>query len=94
MKTKIYESYADFLNREDKTINGVSEDFASEHPDFEKDNETNVGCWNCYDCKYCEFCENSYNCMFCISCVSCVSCYDCISLNRANFVSRAKRTNV
>ena len=94
MKTKICESYEDFLKREDKNTNGVSEDFAAKYPYFEEQNDTNIGCWNCFNCHYCEFCEYSHNCMFCVSCVSCVSCYDCILLNRANFVSRAKRVNV
>ena len=68
MKTKIYKSYADFLNRADKSINGVSEDFAAEHPDFEKDNESNSGCWNCYDCQNCESCK------WCVSCELCEWC--------------------
>ena len=42
MKTQIFKSYEDFLNRADKSLNGVSEDFAAAHPDFEKDNETNA----------------------------------------------------
>ena len=68
MKTKVFKSYADFLNRKDKKINGVSEDFAAEHPDFEEANKTNVGCWNCYDCKNC------YDCLSCYDCQNCVSC--------------------
>ncbi len=71
MKTKIYKSYADFLMRENKEENGVSVDFAAEHPDFEEDNKTNIDCWNCYDCKNCESCN------LCISCISCISCYWC-----------------
>ncbi len=38
MKTQIFKSYEDFLMREDKSINGVSENFAAKHPDFEKKN--------------------------------------------------------
>lgn len=36
-KTQIFPSYQAFLDREDKTTNGVSEHFAKDHPDYEKD---------------------------------------------------------
>ena len=68
MKTKIYKSYADFLMRENKEENGVSEEFAAEHPDFEMQNETNSGCWNCHAC------QNCYDCLSCYDCQNCVSC--------------------
>jgi hypothetical protein len=58
--TQIFNSYIDFLNREDKEINGVSKDFAELNSDFEKQNETNKGCWNCSycsDCSYCSYCS-------------------------------------
>ena len=71
MKTKIFKSYEDFLNREDRSINGVSKDFAAKHPDFKKQNETNTGCWNCHSCYYC------FDCNSCDSCYSCKSCNDC-----------------
>ena len=48
--TKIYKNKAEFNKREDKKINGVSEDFARENPDYEKENISNIGCWNCYNC--------------------------------------------
>jgi hypothetical protein len=31
MKTEIFKSYNEFLNREDKSVNGVSAEFAKEH---------------------------------------------------------------
>lgn len=40
MTTKIYKSYSEFIAREDRDDNGVSEDFAKENPDYEKANET------------------------------------------------------
>ena len=58
MKTKIYKSYEDFMKREDKNINGVSEDFAAKYPDFETQNQSRKGCWNCYKCELCYFCES------------------------------------
>lgn len=68
MKTQIFKSYEDFLERADKKINGVSEDFAAKHPDFEESNESKSGCWNCYDCKNCESCN------WCVSCELCNWC--------------------
>ena len=82
MKTKIFESYEDFLNREDKNINGVSEEFAAKYPDFEEQNDTNTGCWNCYNCLNC---YNCVNCYACESCSSCSSSYLCdAAKNRKN----------
>ena len=57
MKTEIFESYRAFLQREDKSVNGVSPRFAERFPNYAEMNETNTGCWNCYDCKYCKNCE-------------------------------------
>ena len=53
MKTRIYKTYSDFLDRTERLENGVSEDFAKEYPDFEKQNETNEACWNCSRCSDC-----------------------------------------
>jgi hypothetical protein len=50
MVTQIFESYLHFICREDKTLNGVSQVFADNNPGWQKDNETNKGCWNCSDC--------------------------------------------
>lgn len=57
--TQIFQSYSEFLNREDQTINGVSPQFAERVPDFEKQNETNKGCWNCVSCVRCERQKNN-----------------------------------
>ena len=58
MKTRIYKTYSDFLDRTERLENGVSEDFAKEYPDFEKQNETNEACWNCSRCSRCSDCSN------------------------------------
>ena len=50
MTTEIFETYEDFLKREDKKVNGVSAAFAENNPNWEEDNKTNIGCWNCSDC--------------------------------------------
>ncbi|MBO9613394.1 MAG: hypothetical protein J7619_11895 [Dyadobacter sp.] len=57
MATQIFQGYFEFIQREDKTVNGVSAEFAQENPDFEKQNETNKGCWNCSDCSGCSRCS-------------------------------------
>ncbi len=74
MKTEIFKSYRDFINREDKEVNGVNEEFAAEHPEYVKDNETNKGCWNCSDCSGCSDCSR---CSRCSDCSRCSGCSDC-----------------
>lgn len=65
MKTQIFKSHLDFEKRTDKKMNGVSRDFAKMHPDFEKQNESNEGCW---DCSFCQNCSNCYECHNCNNC--------------------------
>ncbi len=57
MATKIFKSYEKFKNRKDKTVNGVSEEFAAKHSNWEEMNSTNEGCWDCIDCFNCVNCE-------------------------------------
>ena len=61
MTTKIYASYSDFLKRENKSENGVSEEFAKNNPNFLEDNATNEACWNCSSCSYCSYCSGKEN---------------------------------
>jgi len=56
--TQIFKDYSDFIDREDKKINGVSEEFAKEYPDYEKQNATNEACWNCESCVSCVSCKS------------------------------------
>jgi len=44
METQIFNSYQDFLNREDKTVNGVSIEFSIIHLNFAEQNKTIEGC--------------------------------------------------
>lgn len=76
--TKIYKTYSDFLTRENKDWNGVSPQFAKINPNYEKENETNNGCWNCSDCFDCSGCSD------CSRCSGCSDCYDC-SDKKGNF---------
>jgi len=90
MKTQVFKNYEEFLNRKDKKINGVSEDWMKiymsmyeKEYDYQKDNSTNVGCWDCIDCTNCigcdtcSKCENCNNCELCDSCNNCENCNNC-----------------
>ena len=92
MATRIFKDMIEFENREDKTVNGVSPDFAIMHLNYEDDNNTKTGCWNCESCDHCENCSNSEhcrystgskNCSYCdenINCThntECTNCKDC-----------------
>lgn len=52
MRTEIFKDYGAFLSREDKTINGVSQEFADENPNWNQERK-NKRCWNCSDCSRC-----------------------------------------
>lgn len=65
MSTEVFKSYKDFLSREDKSVNGVSEEYASSHNDYERDNISNDGCWNC---------------LHCVNCIDCLGCQRCTRL--------------
>lgn len=67
MKTEIYENYDAFFKREDKSINGVSPEFAQANPDW-ADERGNEGCWDCADCARCARCAR---------CADCSGCFDC-----------------
>ena len=80
MKTQVFKSYSAFLERPDKSLNGVSDYFAKLHPDFEEDNRTNIGCWNCQKCRNSKDCYNSIDLRDCYNCCNCYdlrNCHDC-----------------
>ena len=72
--TQVFKNFIDFYHREDKSINGVSPEFAIKYPDYEQDNHTNMGCWNCRDCEDCTDCYDCVDCYECDECANCVSC--------------------
>ena len=76
MKTEIFNSYVDFTAREDKSLNGVSKEFAAAHSDYAED-RGNVGCWNCEYCNDCNDCVGCSYCSYCVGCVGCSYCNDC-----------------
>jgi len=80
MDTKIFKSYDEFLNRKDKNLNGVSEGFSKNNPNYLIENKTNVGCWNCsdcYDCSHCDDCSDCSGCSDCYGCHDCCRCFRC-----------------
>jgi len=62
MKTKIYDSYHEFDKRDDRSLNGVSKEFAEVNSNWESDNSTNTGCWNCWNCRDCRDCRDCSSC--------------------------------
>ena len=79
MKTRIYNNYEQFTEREDKQTNGVSEAHAKEHIDYKYYNIYNKGCWNC---EYCSNCTNCKDCKDCILCVGCLGCENLVAETR------------
>ena len=77
MNTKIFKSYDEFLNRKDKSLNGVSEGFSKNNPNYLIQNKANVGCWNCSHCDDCSHCSDCFRCSDCSDCFRCSHCDDC-----------------
>jgi len=79
MKTEIFNDYSAFLEREDKTLNGVAVEFARENSTtFEE--AGCEGCWNCtdcIDCKGCFNCRDCKGCKYCTDCIDCKGCFNC-----------------
>ena len=75
-KIQIFKNYEEFLIREDRYVNGVTQDFLT------KNNLTLEtlclvnckGCWNCIDCENCENCTECIHCTDCLDCASCIGC--------------------
>jgi hypothetical protein len=82
MKTKIYNSYLEFLNREQQEENGVSKEFAEKHPDYEKENSTNKACSGCFGC---------FDCSGCFGCSDCFGCSRCSGLKNSKPVASEKK---
>lgn len=91
VNVRVFKSYEDFLAREDKTLNGVSAEYAqtfnslrSFHDSVIKGNKTNVGCWNCTHCRYCLDCVN---CTLCKNSERLDSCIKCSNSEDLTFAS-------
>lgn len=83
-KTLVFKTFEEFKARKDKEVNGVSPEFAAMHPNFEADNEYNIGCWNCLDSIYC------MDCTMLVSCTDCSSCHDSKRLNACHGCRRSE----
>ncbi len=93
-KTEIFDTYKSFQKREDKSINGVSPDFAKKHPDYVNENKYNKGCWDCYDCSGCSGCSgchDCYDCSYCSCCSRCSGCYGCTRCDSCTDLSESKK---
>lgn len=77
MTTLVFKSFHGFSLREDKTVNGVGEEFAQYHPNFEEQNQTNKGCWNCYESSNCTNSTDLFKCSGCSDCQNCSDCHGC-----------------
>lgn len=71
MTTQTFETYEEFLEREDKNVNGVSPDFTGVCDD------SNVGCWNCTHCTGCIYCDDCAHCKNCLACTGCKGLTGC-----------------
>lgn len=95
-RTEIFESYEAFLQRSDKTVNGITANVAAVISDWEKDNETNQGCFNSTRCKGSVDCLDSYCLTDCTDCTTssfldscndcsyCTVCVGCVGLTHAS----------
>lgn len=52
MKTEIFKDWSAFYARSDKTLNGVTKEFADANPELDKERGSD-GCWNCSGCSGC-----------------------------------------
>jgi len=80
---KIFKDYDEFLKREDKKINGYSQEFIDKIGEYKFNNIitnddfiTNEGCWNCSYCCNCRDCVKCKSCSYCVGCDYCESCYN------------------
>jgi hypothetical protein len=81
--TQIFYNHEAFLNREDKSINGVNQLFVRDNPNWEQDDRC-TGCWNCIHCINCTNCDDCSNCVNCIECTSCFDSSYCVGCNSSN----------
>jgi len=92
--TKIFRNYKKFLNRPDKSVNGVKQyfiDCQSPKYDYQADNATNTGCWCCLNCTDCTECIKCNNCHNCYNCAYCINCWDIENGEDAYATSGRKR---
>lgn len=78
---KIYESKEAFDKREDKSVNGVTQDYLYGFGLTLEEVASSLigceGCFNCHDCYNCKWCERCIECYMCIECYGCRECFRC-----------------
>lgn len=82
MKTKVYNSFKEFLNDPDLKVNGVTKNFAILYSNYAEMNKTNEGCFNCKHCLDCVYC---HDCSYCTGCKGCFLCKNCDNLKDEDF---------
>ena len=90
MNTQIFENHKAFTERENKSVNGVSPEFAAENPEWDIESE-NKGCWNCSHCSRCYGCYGCYGCSHCSHCSDCSHCSRCYGCYGCSLCSRCSR---
>ena len=92
--TKIFQNIEAFWSREDRTENGVSPEFAAANPNWEKDNDSNEGCWDCSGCFRCSDCSGCSDCSDCSGCFGCSDCSGCSGLQNASPVEATENSGM
>jgi len=77
-KTKIFTDKTHFEQRTDRSINGVSREFAMMHPHWIEQNAHNTSCWECIECQDCYRCVSCINCQRCNTSENCTNCKKCV----------------
>jgi len=75
-KVQIFKDRIEYDMREDKSVNGVTQEFL----DFQGlllDDIILVDCIGCWECNDCMKCEKCWECKFCVNCESCYHCINC-----------------
>lgn len=92
-KTKIFINKSHFDQRPDRSVNGVSREFAMMYPHWLEQNTHNTACWECVECQDCYRCVGCVNCWRCNTSENCINCNSCVGLygkkNRAELINFA-----
>ena len=82
---EIYENKEAFDKREDKTLNGVTQDYLFGFGLTLEEVASSLvgceGCFNCHDCYNCKRCERCIECYMCVECYGCTECFRCKDCN-------------
>ena len=73
---RVFKDYEDFLENKSENENGVTQYHLDKYYGgnlelAQKDNESNIDCYNCYNCNDCNECNYCYKCNECDNCDNC-----------------------